>query len=86
MEMNIDMELYDCFEKRLASTYALNEEQKGVILSHRDELDEKRMADILKTIAEHVSIIDKNSRTHWESEDQETDRLEVRKMLDGIVF
>lgn len=86
MATTIDPELYDFFKKRLNSTYALNEVQKKEILTHSDELDAERMANILKIITEYENIIEKDSRSHLENEDREADRLAVREMLDDISF
>jgi hypothetical protein len=86
MVATADLELYAFFEKRLGSTYALSEAQKIEILSHSDELDAERMANILKIVTEYENIIEKDSRSHLENEDRETDRLAVREMLDDITF
>ncbi len=86
MTSTTDLELFAFFEKRLSSTYALNEDQKKEILSHSDELNAERMANILKIITEYENIIEKDSRSHLENEDREADRIAVREMLDDISF
>lgn len=57
MDTTTDPDPYAFFEKRLGATYALSEDQKKEILSHRDELDEERLADILKIIVEYVGKV-----------------------------